>query len=435
MRKIFAFLLLSIVFISCSSDDYVEPAIPEEPKPEEPKLSTIEGKTFWTIFDSLGQNSWQAKFAELTGGLFVFELNELSSKPITQGGTPTSPNMSNGTLGRAKNLVSYKGTHPIDIVFIENVNDIQYVNNDAKIDGSIDDIAWMMGNKKVGYAANFTSWGQAKDYANNNLADILQSVSTSDRNEGTILSFPYMNNNQNGFRIEIKSKATTSGNASVVKDGQKYSFAVTSEMEIQDIVDLIVQYSYGSGWGVVDNGDNSATISYYTTTGSTITFDDGGTGIKGEVSRVGSGGEYCKYFIGKSSTEWTDTSKWVDNVSLWSRYKGLIEYLKEELPEATLYWFIPTYYNINFNDASIKNADGTFSQEKYETTSIYKRWSALKSCQLQVCKLYNLQVKDVDALSGINLSNITQYYNSSNVHPKKEGYERWAEALSEEFID
>ena len=428
MKKMLCFLLLLTLFISCGSDDPIESIIPEDPK-----RSTIDGKTFWTIFDSLGENSWQDSFSEQTGSLFNKELNTLARKPITQGGTPTSPNTANGTLGRAKNLVSYKGQYPIDVVFIENVNDIHYVDNNANISGGINDIPWMMGDKIVGYAGGFTSYQAAKDYASANLLSILNSISTDKRKEGAILTIPYTNNNQNGYRVKILSKATISGNASVVRDGKKYSFAVTPQTEIQDIINFIIQYSYGSGWNVVDNGDNSATIFYYTTTSSVITFDDGGTGIQSEVTKEGSAGEYCKYFVGHTASEWIDASRWVEDISLWSRYKGLIEYLKTNLPNATLYWFIPTYYNIDFNDNSIKNEDGSFSKEKYEATAIYKRWRALKDCQLKVCEYYNLSVKDIDTLSEIDLTNITMYYNSDNVHPKKEGYERWAEVLSKEF--
>ena len=423
MKKVILFLSLSIFFTCCVSDE-----------PTEPAENSIKGKTFWTIFDSLGQNTWQYKFVLLTGSLFNDELNTISSKPITQGGTPTSANMANGTLGRTRNLVSYKDQYPIDIVFIENVNDMMYVDDNANISGSIDDEAWMMGDKMIGYARNFTSWQEAGDYANANLTSLLSNVSADKRKKGAILSFPYTNNDQNGYKIKILSKATTSGNASVIRDGLKYSFAVTPQTGIQDIINMIVQYSYGAGWNVIDNGDNSVTIYYYTNTTSTISFDNGGTGIQSEVAKSGSGGEYCKYFIGHTVDEWYDTSKWVGSISLWSMYKGLIEYLKTNLPTTSLYWFIPSYYNVDFNDSSIKNADGTFSLEKYQETTIYKRWQALKNCQIEVSEYYKIPIMDIDSLSGINLFNLSQYYNSNDVHPKEEGYEKWANALSLKFI-
>ena len=389
----------------------------------------LRGKTFWTLFDSLGASSqWQKTFVKLTEAIFHEELNSPSSKPISWGGSTTGPTGGDCGLARAKNLVSYKDSYPIDYLFIENINDMQKVSNGV-IKGSIADAPWMQGDEIVGREV-FESQDAAWLYVNNNLQSVVSSVPAQNRKKGAYITFPYKATSQNAYLVKILSKATSNGTAYVVLDSQRFGIEVTTEMSIQDIINAIENYSFGAGWSDVDNGDGSITIGYYTNTSSVISFDANGTGIQSEVTKTYNTWQMVRYFTGYSASEWEEMDKWVDSISLWSMYKGLLEYLKENLPNTLIYWFIPTRYSVPLNSsAEYVKSDGTFDIDKYRQTDAYKNYKALTDCQKEVCDYYDIPVVDIESNCNINLFNLSTFYTNSNVHPKQAGYDRWALTL------
>lgn len=386
-------------------------------------VSNISGKTFWTIFDSLGTGStWQNKYVELTGAIFYPELNSSTSTPISIGGTSSGASHLNGTLNRAKNLVKYKDKYPIDIVFIENVNDIS-----LNI-GNINDEPWFQGRKIVCSQGAFKSSSEAINYARNNLNSILSNIPKELRKKGNMLTFPFYTSKE-GINIKITNKAIKSGNITITVNNKKYYTTVDEKMNIYDIAYNISNIFFDGGWAYVNNGDASVTLSYYTNKPIIITFDDNETGVSAVINKEKATSEHIYYFKGYTENEWEDTNEWSTSISLYSSYKGLIEYLQKELPSTQLYWFIPSYWNVDFNDQTIKNPDGSFNLSLYMQTNNYIRWAELIKCQKNISKLYGIQVVDIHNNCGISLNNIDYYYYSSNVHPKKEGYYKWAETL------
>ena len=393
--------------------------------------SKLINKTYWTIFDSLGaSNQWQKTFSLISGSIFHAELNNLPSKPISMGGTKTGIIETNCGQARAKNLVSYKGIYPIDYVFIENVNDEQMVYETDVIYGSINDKPWFQGERIVGHDI-FETKQAAESFVENNFETLLSSTEADKRKKGAFFVFPYKSSSMNAFNISILSTATSNGTAFIIKDNQRFGIEVTQEMSIQDIVNSIVNYSYGNGWISSDNGDGSANISYYTDPGATeFSFDANGTGIQVIVSKTYTTQNVIKYFFGYSASEWEDLSYWEGGPTLWSQYKGLIEYLKTELPNALLYWVIPNQYSISFQkNAPYMKSDGSFDIDKYKQTSNYIKYKTLVNCQKEVCAYYDIPVIDLEGNSNINLFNIKTFYNENNPHPKQEGYDRWAQTL------
>ena len=391
--------------------------------------SKLQDKTFWTIFDSLGaSNQWQNTFVKLSGAKFYSSLNAPSNKPISWGGSNTGPTGSDCTLARAKNLVSYKDTYPIDYVFIENINDMQFVSN-AAITGDISDKPWMQGENIVGHEI-FESSSEANSYVTEHFQEVLSSIPSEKRKKGAYIAFPYKSGSQNAYMIKVISKATSNGTAYVIRDSQKFGIEVTTDMSIQDIIDAMENYPYGSGWSDVDNGDGSITIGYYTDTSSVITFDANGTGIQTEVTKTSNTGQIVRYFRGNTQSEWEDTENWSTSITLWSMYKGVLEYLKENLPNTLIYWFIPTRYGVPLDgSASYVKSDGTFDIDKYKQTDSYKNYKALTDCQKEVCEYYDIPVIDIEKNCNINLFNLSTFYTTNNVHPKQEGYDRWALTL------
>ena len=396
--------------------------------------SKLSGKTYWTIFDSLGaSNKWQSKFTELSGANFYPELNSNNKNALSYGGSNSYPQGDNGGQARLRILEKLKGQYPIDYIFYENVNDIP---STPTISGSIEDAPFMRSEKLVilkNGTDKFTSSSDAKSYFSTNKDTILNSVETDKRKAGVILDLPYENTSvEAGYTIKFTSIAKTSGTVYVVKGGSKFGIDVTPQMTIKDLVDAVLNYSYGAGWSDSAVGDDSVAIYYYQADETVISFDANGTGITTEITRCGTIGHVYKYFTGYSATEWLDAEKWVDRMSLYSTYKGIIEFIKTTFPIAKLYWFIPPRYNVPLDaSADYTKADGTFDIIKYQQTDDYKRYKALTDCQKEVCKLYDVPVLDIEVNCNINLFNLSAYYSSNNVHPKDEGYYRWGETTFE----
>lgn len=388
----------------------------------------LTGKTFWTVFDSLGAgNQWQNKFAELSNMIFYPELNNTNNSPISFGGTSSSPSGDDGGQARLINLNKLKNKYPIDYIFYENINDVRYLG------GSIDDKPFMRSEKIIILkdGEKFSSNSEASVYFSNNKSKILNSVNASQRKSGVILSMPFENASVNaGYTIKFISVPTSSGTAYVVKGGNRYGIDVTPQMSIQDLVNAVLNYSYGAGWGDSATGDDSVSIYYFQENDTVISFDSNGTGIQTEISRCGTIGASFRFFTGYTSSEWFDDDKWVSSISIYSAYKGIIEYVKKNFPNAFFYWFIPTRYSVPLDGtASYVKSDGSFDNDKYRQTDDFKTYRALVDCQKEVCKLYDVPVVDIEENCNINLFNLGLYYSSNNVHPKIEGYERWAETL------
>ena len=391
--------------------------------------NSLTGKTIWTLWDSLGENTWQSKFVQISGTTFYGNLNVATGKPITAGGTTSSPDIVTGGQQRAINLVSYKDTYPIDMLFIENINDTYLAKTNK---GTIDDEPFMR-SQLLTYKRDTpcTSYSEAKNLFNNSFQEILSSFQSSERKTGTILSIPFISTGSSyyGSRIKFTKTASKEGDIGIILNGIKRSIHVNTGTSLAEIVKMFIIYNYGPGWTARDNGDNSISICYYTTTGAQATFDDGGTGVTVEISDATYTGAYCKYFISKDVNLWMEKDKWVDSLSLYSIYKGLLGYLQYNLPNTKIYWVLPEYFSINFSDNTFKNEDGTLSINKYKNSDSYTDKILLYGIQKDVCELFNIPVIDLRLESGLNLFNSEMYFNANNPHPKQIGYDKYAEAI------
>ena len=169
MRELSRFALLATVIMVCSTNLVAQEKI-------------LQGKTFWTLFDSLGDtNDWQNRFSELSGCTFYPKLNR---RHLSYGGTNSAPQTMNGTLGRAKLLVALKDSLPIDIVMISNTNDIAFADPEKGVEGSIEDRPWMQGSKRTVHKGCFASEDDARAYGKKNLRKILRSSPLDSRAAG-----------------------------------------------------------------------------------------------------------------------------------------------------------------------------------------------------------------------------------------------------------
>ena len=381
---------------------------------------TLYGKALWTLWDSLGHNTWQTRFTQNTGSIFDSSLNVLPSKPISWGGSNSSPENDSGTQARAINLASYKDTKDIDIIIIENINDIHLMSHT----GNRTDQPFMR-SKKVVIDTEATSYSAAVEYANSNLSSILSNTASADRVKGSILAFKYSSGSTIcGSKITFTHAPTSNGNISISWDGHIYSIPVTTSMTTEDIASEFSKYSFGSGVTDVASG-SSITITYYTTTSNRATFDGSTTGVTATVEDSAGIFEYCLYYYGYTAEDWTDASKWSSTITLYSIYKGLISYLQKEFPEALIFWCTPWAASVNFSSNTYKDPSGEWSEDLFALP-----YASLYDVQKDVCEMYNIPVLELDKQSGMSIINIETYFYSNNVHPKSKGYDKYADTMA-----
>ncbi|SFF87143.1 hypothetical protein [Prevotella sp. KH2C16] len=395
------------------------------------KAQSLQGKTLWTLFDSLGDgNNWQPLFTQLTGAIFYPDINRHN---ISYGGTTSEGALFHGTLGRAKHLAALKDRYPIDIVFMENVNDINLFDEEKGTEGSIDDPAWMQGEKIYIHKGAFSSRDEAADYLKKHLQEILSTIPETKRKAGAMLTVAYQTTRDQGMQLKITTRPTVKGTCYLNTGVNKTAIETGPEMDETELIEEFCRHAYGAGWILVNNGDGTLNLHYYYHKGRHVSFDANGTGMEVELKPMPQSLEYNYYFMGKDSSEWHQPELWTPRMSLYSTYKGLFKYLEEQLPNARLYWIITSYYNFDFDDPTLLKPNGMISKKAYRNTPIYKKWQQLRAFQHNICKACGIKVIDISEKCGINLKNIRQYYYTRNVHPKQEGYDQWAKALSRYF--
>ena len=392
----------------------------------------LQGKGFWTLFDSLGDGTpWQQQFADMTGCIFYPKLNR---RHISYGGSDSAPATMNGTLGRAKLLVALKDSLPIDIIMISNTNDMNFTDPDTGVEGSIDDEPWMQGCKRTVTPGLMESKEAAKAYCQKNLRKILKATPKSQRGAGNMLVFPYAEPKRHGNRIEIKAASKQGGEICFhVGRSPRVNLTLPAGMSVKETREWLSSKFYGAGWSAVDNGDNSFTISYYYDKNNKVRVDTKESGLQVEVTDGPRVEEYVYYYTGKDASGWTKNSNWTEKISLWSCYKGLMEYLQANLPNTQIYWFMPSYFNFDFDTPELLRADGSFDEEAFKKTERNRKWMQLSAMQRAIAHRYNCGVLEVGKYCGITLGNVRDYYNSKDPHLKKEGYAQWSKALYEIF--
>ena len=389
-------------------------------KEENNNNRTLVGKTLWTLGDSLCHNTWQSYFKDITGCEWDADLNILSTKPISWGGTNSYAHADDGTQARARNLASYKDSKPIDIIIIENVNDHNENNNY----GDITDPAFMR-SQKISFDTGKTSYGEANSYVEEHLLSYISGIESSKRLKATILDFIFSNGTDiTGSKIQFLTSATAAGTVTITWDGKPFSVEVSPGMSPSDIAAAFSMYSFGAGVGDTVTGD-TLVINYYTITDKRATFSGGNTGVTALVSDATGIGHIFEYFYGSSALEWENTEKWSRTCTLYSSYKGLLEYLTTEFPEANICWMTPWTASVDFSGDEYKNSDGSWSNDKFTFP-----YEGLFEIQKNVCDLFNIPVLELDKKSGMNIMNIETYFNSNNVHPKQIGYQKYANTMA-----
>lgn len=396
--------------------------------------SKLYGKTLWTLCDSLGaSNVWQKRLSEITGIVFDAELNNLPSAPISVGGTRSNPNSASGGQQRAKNLVSYVGKKNIDIVIYECINDLYNVTGFDGNVGNIEDAPFF--RKKdipIIPETQCTTYAEAKQYFENNISTIVSNISTSERETGLMVNITYGSNENKryGAEIEITSKASSSGTIMVRAGGTRNYISVTPEMTIDDIINSIINYSFGTGWKAIKISNSKVRIVFFQENVYGVEVQTNDTGITYTMKDCGNISLYYRYYFGDSTEESiSNSANWKEYVSQYSMYKGLIQYLTTNLPMSKIYFMFPNTLWASDKDTDLLDSNSKFSYDLYMKSTRTKAYKEIKKIQKEVCDYYSIPFLDVENNSHINWFNRLQYYNNGDIHPKDEGYYMWAECI------
>lgn len=374
------------------------------------------GKKLVTLCDSLGSTSqWQTLLAVLTGADYNAQKN---NNWYSVGGTMTLNGSADCGQERAKRIVN-DGTIIPDYIIIENVNDY------AGTAGNTSDVAFFQNVRKQLEITAQASKADAESYWTNNFATIVGGETPA---IGTALGIPYTTDN--AIKLTITHVPTANGNIYLNLSGTQGvpSIAVTTSDTIQTILDKIIEYHW-NGYDVKQVGNDSVLFSPETTGTKTLTVDYRSTGVTGTVLTGQTGANYVwRYFYSRDITEWTTAAKWVETISLYAAWKGLVEYLFANFPKAIIYWLMPKSWNFDYEDSQWHRADGTIDYDKVVAQKNYAASTFEK--QITFCNLYQIPYLDIRNECCITPANISTFNNPSNVHPKQDGYDRWAQIIA-----
>jgi hypothetical protein len=147
----------------------------------------------------------------------------------------------------------------------------------------------------------------------------------------------------------------------------------------------------------------------------------GNTGVSASIEDTTYTGKYCIYYLGHGE-DFTDISNWTDELTLYSIYKGMIEYAISTYPDATVCFMQPWAASVDFSSTQYKNLDGSWSQDKWKDSDYNLSLMAAFEAQAKVCDFYNIQCIEVFKNEGMSIMNVETYFYSNNVHPKNIGY-------------
>lgn len=380
--------------------------------------SFLSGKVLISLCDSLGATSqWQRRLADKTNAIYSEMLN---NGHYSIGGTKTFYANQNGSdaQSRAKMIVS-DGTIP-DIILIENVNDDSSVPQ-----GTMEDESFFRGKQTIVTSPEFSSKNDADSYWESNFTSIVDSVTPE---VGRILGVPY--STSNGIRLKITGSPTANGNIGITLTGlSRKDIAVTIGESISSIVSKILEYDWGGWTDIQDPSDPNSVIFTKESGTSALTIETNSTGLT-YTKTEGVQGQLASWrcFKSRDISHWNDSSYWVEKITKYAAWKGLVEYLFSQFPSAYICWIIPQTYSIDYTSSEYKRPDGSVNYEKILAEKMYQ--VQMLNTQVEFCKYYQLPYIDIRQYGCLTPGNLSTFMNVNNVHPKQNAYNRWADIIA-----
>ena len=389
----------------------------------------LTGKKVVGIGDSLSQSGYYEKdFCDISGANYV--------GVYSVGGTFTPPNGSTSTQDRVKKFI--ESGKDADIILLENINDGWFaytsLGNNPQVRGSINDESFMV-SQYVNVDTEKVSKEEAVQYFRTNFQDIVNSI--ENKQKGTVVRIKY---NTKSYVLTVTNDASNSGELVVTTKNTAKTITITSGMSKEDIAKKIYEYAY-DGYEKSING-NVVTLVAKASTSIIPVIDAGTTGVVVQIETSESATYTNEYFYGYTAEEFVNDSNWKDDyISLYSLYKGIIEYLQMNKPNAEIVFVMPAVWNLSYNDqsknADCRNSDGSYNIDKcYQTkegTYYQRKAKLLRQIQTEVAELYSIKYIDLHKNCGITPFNISEYYNPGDVHPKRHTYTLWAKEIYKLF--
>ena len=389
----------------------------------------LTGKKVVGIGDSLSQSGYYEKdFCDISGANYV--------GVYSVGGTFTPPNGSTSTQDRVKKFI--ESGKDADIILLENINDGWFaytsLGNNPQVRGSINDESFMV-SQYVNVDTEKVSKEEAVQYFRTNFQDIVNSI--ENKQKGTVVRIKY---NTKSYVLTVTNDASNSGELVVTTKNTAKTITITSGMSKEDIAKKIYEYAY-DGYEKSING-NVVTLVAKASTSIIPVIDAGTTGVVVQIETSESATYTNEYFYGYTAEEFVNDSNWKDDyISLYSLYKGIIEYLQMNKPNAEIVFVMPAVWNLSYNDqsknADCRNSDGSYNIDKcYQTkegTYYQQKAKLLRQIQTEVAELYSIKYIDLHKNCGITPFNISEYYNPGDVHPKRHTYTLWAKEIYKLF--
>lgn len=392
-------------------------------------IRKLTGKKVVGIGDSLSQNGYYEKdFCDISGAEYV--------GVYSIGGTSTPPNGGTSTQDRAKKLI--ESGKDVDIILLENVNDGWFayssLGDNPQVRGSINDESFML-SQYVNVDTDKVSREEAIQYFRTNFQNIVNTI--ENKQKGTVVRIKY---NTKSYGLTVTNDASNSGELVVTTKSTPKTITITSGMSKEDVAKKIYEYAY-DGYEKSING-NVVTLVAKASTSTIPVIDAGTTGVVVQIDTSESATYTNEYFYGYTAEEFVNDSNWKDDyISLYSLYKGVIEYLQTNKPKAEIVFVMPTVWTLNYNDKSkdldCRNSDGSYNIIKCyktkESTYYMQKDKLLKQIQTEVAELYSIKYINLYKNSGITPFNISEYYNPGDVHPKRHTYTLWAKEIYKLF--
>lgn len=406
--------------------------IPEGGKPLGSQYTDFD---LYTIGDSFSWgNYWNVKCAEILGCNFDAEANIKAGMNISTGGSTTGGGGLSSAFFRVKNLYDQgivKNDGEKAIILLQNVNDIN-----GGVTGTINDVPLI---PKTPIETNTP----LDDFSSATLAAI--PVNKRELSACLTLLVSSM-----GTRLTISSLPTKEGNVTIMTGWggvgrQYYNIHVvpqsTNEETMAYCLARILEYNY-TGVNVIDGGDGQSAIfsagvssPYYTFLEFYDTDNTGMTCTMSETDSVSAYIQRTRFYIGETldDADWNNVSNWAFGgyLNTYRAYKSCIEYLMDKFPRAQI--MLTGFPNFKCVHGDYLRYDGVPDQDAFYNSSVMEKNRAFFSFLKEIAAYYNIPYIGVGEECGINITNISTFYPSNDIHPNHDGFERMARYVAREI--
>ena len=382
----------------------------------------LDGNVFFTVGDSLCTSGiWQLALCKYRNCSYdVSYGTEVSN----MGGTITLDDNFRCGQSRLKRVIGDK--NPMILIY-ENYNDISCLKNI----GNKDDLPYFIGDNVI-IGESFNSYEEASDYWTNNATELLASL---EKKVGIVVKIPYNTRNQAGA-VYVSGSAENDGFLSLRVNMKEVNITIKKGDNSTEILRKIEEVNYPNcrnerteNYVKFINNDGSQSWVEFT---HTPQID----GVTFSIYYLDATTYLCKTFVSKDINKWNDITYWKSfgEISLWSAYKGLIEYFLKKCPTQRLIWFIPRVVFLERNSESssynpkLWYEDGTINIAEYKKN--VGENDTLANLQKEVCQMYGIECIDLNDILGVNVVNESSWCNNHDVHPTEMLYNKWGWCIS-----